>query len=304
MPFYKYPGSSLVYSTATGTGLSYEQYIALGGDPNWGNIYEITPKSLQDERTLVMDMARQYDDAGILPSDSLAVAQSKQLMSPTYQKSLLIKGNTPSGESVTSYSQAYPQGSIGPGEGRLEGQCGVFVQKVANAPQMGDTVATKHAMIDSKGMKASTWRQSPRVGDVIVFNYNHTAVINSINGGTMTLSESNVNGDKKVTHNRTLSITDPSIYGAWRGNGPAPATTKPMTTGQQLTRVNEIIRTHPGEWGNAADQINKEFPNPPAGFRDTASYYDDLLKKAYVAKPKSSTPSSTPSTNSLDFDNQ
>jgi hypothetical protein len=111
MPFYKYPGTALVYSTATGTGVNYDQYIALGGDPNFGNVAEIKPAGSTNEQTLVIDLAKKYPDAGIIPSDSLAIAQQKQAMSPLYLKS--IKG--------TSRSSGSGSGSGGGGSGSGSG---------------------------------------------------------------------------------------------------------------------------------------------------------------------------------------
>ena len=40
----------------------------------------------KDEKKLVLAMAQEYDDAGILPTDSLATAQQKLKGSKIYQK--------------------------------------------------------------------------------------------------------------------------------------------------------------------------------------------------------------------------
>lgn len=113
--FYKFPGSPLVYSTASGDGISYDQYIAMGGDPNFSNIFEIKPQGVNDERTLVLDIAKKYPDAGILPSDSLLVAQEKQKNSAIYQKAVLIKKPSVDGSPrTTPPTPANPQPSTNP----------------------------------------------------------------------------------------------------------------------------------------------------------------------------------------------
>jgi hypothetical protein len=103
-PFYKYPGSNQVFSTATGQGISYDQYVSLGGTGRpgaaFGDVFEINPQGDQ-EKALVMDLASKYVDAKILPSDSLAVAQSKLASSRIYQDQ--VRG--PQGPSSDPLSQ-------------------------------------------------------------------------------------------------------------------------------------------------------------------------------------------------------
>lgn len=67
-------------------------------------------------------------------------------------------------------------------------------------------------------------------------------------------------------------------------------TSTTTTNSKELDRVKEIIASHPGEWGNAADQIDAEFG------KGTATKYDDLLKSVYqnaVAPKKDLTPEQT-----------
>ncbi len=55
------------------------------------------------------------------------------------------------------------------------------------------------------------------------------------------------------------------------------------TDTQEFTRVKQIVASHPGEWGNAADQIDREFG------QGTATKYDDYLKSVYQKGNVSST---------------
>lgn len=109
-------------------------------------------------------------------------------------------------------------------DGTQGGQCGVFAhQIVPDLPRMGDTIQTKKAMIDNSGIQASQWRLNPQVGDVLILDTRlpegHAAVVNKVNSnGTVTLTESNYNGDERVTNNRTISLNDPTIYGAFRSS--------------------------------------------------------------------------------------
>lgn len=121
-PFYKYPGTPLVYSTATGQGVSYDQYIQLGGDPGFANVWEIKPQGSTDERTLVLDLIKKYGDAGILPSDSLAVAQEKQKGSLIYQNS--VRAITGQGAKTGSSGGSGGSGGGGTGGGGSGGSGG------------------------------------------------------------------------------------------------------------------------------------------------------------------------------------
>lgn len=51
---------------------------------------------------------------------------------------------------------------------------------------------------------------------------------------------------------------------------------------KEMARVKAIIASHPNEWGNAADQIDREFG------QGTATYYDDLLTGTYAPKDENS----------------
>lgn len=118
----------------------------------------------------------------------------------------------------------YPAGTIGPGQGALQGQCAVFVEHIVNLPTpnntMGNSKSEKFATVDKYGIPASQW--TPKVGDVIVTNenakYGHTAVVNAVlPNGQIQLSESNYESSKTISHDRTISAKSPHIYGALRG---------------------------------------------------------------------------------------
>lgn len=109
----------------------------------------------------------------------------------------------------------YPEGSKG-------GQCGVFAHKIVDFPPIGDAKSEKFASVDKFGIPAAQWRQSPRVGDVIITDeskqYGHVAVVNAIlPDGSLRLTESNFRGKESVSHDRTLPINSSKIYGAFRG---------------------------------------------------------------------------------------
>lgn len=76
-PFYKYPGSDTVYSTATGKPISYEQYIAQGGNGKFSDTFEIPTADQTAVKTQVLGLMKNYGDAGILPTDTLEAAMTK-----------------------------------------------------------------------------------------------------------------------------------------------------------------------------------------------------------------------------------
>ena len=136
-----------------------------------------------------------------------------------YQDTLMYNKKTGEYKTMAQYNdsisnnvvKSLPDGSNG-------GQCGDYVHTIVDGmPEMGDTIASKDALIDSKGVKAADWK--PKIGDVIIQNIGvngHAAVVNKVNSdGTVTLSESNYHLDEKVTNNRTISAKDPAIYGAY-----------------------------------------------------------------------------------------
>ena len=119
------------------------------------------------------------------------------------------------GSIKTQVAQKYPTGVTG-------GQCGDFAHKLVQFPSVGDGKLQKFRSVDKFGVQANDWRQSPRVGDVLITDenptYGHVAVVNEVlPNGTVRLSESNFRGKEKVSHDRVVSINSPKIYGAIRG---------------------------------------------------------------------------------------
>lgn len=56
----------------------------------------------------------------------------------------------------------------------------------------------------------------PEVGSFVLTTeteYGHIAIITDIKDDVLTLTESNVNGDEMITHDRTMSVDDPRIRG-------------------------------------------------------------------------------------------
>ncbi len=97
----------------------------------------------------------------------------------------------------------------------------------------------------------------------------------------------NIDTQIVTANGRTLLINSSTgdvikdLGGAYKtssGGGRSGATT--ITPSKELTRVKQIIASHPGEWGHAADQIDNEFP-VTSGMK-TSTKYDDLLKAAYA----------------------
>jgi len=64
--------------------------------------------------------------------------------------------------------------------------------------------------------------------------------------------------------------------GEWEDMGvKEPAQDEGKKESKEFTRVKQIVAMHPGEWGHAADQIDREFGV------GTATKYDDYLKSVY-----------------------
>lgn len=139
-------------------------------------------------------------------------------------RQIIPVGSQPSAApSIASY---YPDGSTGPGTGNLIGQCGAFINATVDLPTPNDTVgstlAQKQATVKNYGIDGATYQQQgARVGDVLFFNIGsagHVAAVNTVNpDGTVTVSESNLNLDGKVSNNRIVDLSNPTIIGAVRG---------------------------------------------------------------------------------------
>jgi hypothetical protein len=124
-------------------------------------------------------------------------------------------------------------------DGEYGGECGDYVHTIVdNVPPLGDTWETKKAAMN---ISPQDFASAPQAGDVVAFKtklpYGHVAIVNAVNGNMMTLTESNWNGDKKVTTTRKVSITDPTILGAYRG-GTAKPTSPALMPGWSDDAIN------------------------------------------------------------------
>ncbi len=87
--------------------------------------------------------------------------------------------------------------------------------------RVGDTIQEKANSLENykqHGLAFYRGEDVPKVGNAVVMNpgtkWGHIAVVNSVNpDGTVTLTESNWNWDKKVTHSRKVNMNDPTILG-------------------------------------------------------------------------------------------
>jgi hypothetical protein len=168
-----------------------------GGKPTIESFYKANP----EKRTQIEALMRQ----GKSDEDIAQMLGFNQPLSTGQNRSLAL----------AQAEKKYPEGSKG-------GQCGIFAHKIVEFPPIGDAKSEKFASVDKFGIPAAKWRQSPQVGDVIITDeskrYGHVAVINSIlPNGTIQLTESNFRGKESVSHDRTLPINSPKIYGAFRG---------------------------------------------------------------------------------------
>ena len=115
--------------------------------------------------------------------------------------------------------QSVPAGTVG-------GQCGVYAENIVKLETggnwiVGDTIQEKSKSLDrykDAGLAFYPGEDSPKPGQSIIQNpgtkWGHVAVINSIDeDGYATLTESNWNNDRRVTHNRRIKLDDPSIVG-------------------------------------------------------------------------------------------
>jgi hypothetical protein len=115
--------------------------------------------------------------------------------------------------------QSIPTGTVG-------GQCGVYAENVVKLEGggnwiVGDTIQQKANSVEryrKGGLAFKPGEDTPKPGQTIIQNpgtkWGHVAVINDIDeDGYATLTESNWNNDRRVTHNRRIKLDDPSIVG-------------------------------------------------------------------------------------------
>lgn len=144
-----------------------------------------------------------------------------------------------------------------PGDGQVGGQCGVYIHNIMDGvPTFGDTWQSKQAAMN---VSPEAFKKAPQVGDIVAFKtalpYGHVATVIGVNGDKITLSESNYGLDEKVSNNRTASVNDQNILGAYRGatfkNTPAQSqsnfTPEAMAYAQDILAGRMGIENVPGE---------------------------------------------------------
>lgn len=175
-------------------------------------IYNKYPTATEDD---LMDVFNDLDDN-----------EKKQMLSGIYGTRPLgfkqVGGDTNKASIKNKVSSTIPQGTRYTDP--KDGECGYWSRKIVDYPSgTGDYLQDKKNFVAREGLSADMWRkQGVRAGDVIFTDdsktYGHVAVVNSVNpDGTITLSESNYKGKYLVTHDRTIPITSPKIFGAVRG---------------------------------------------------------------------------------------
>lgn len=120
---------------------------------------------------------------------------------------------------ATKEITAVPEGTVG-------GHCGVYAEHVVKLEDgrswvVGDSINQKKDSIERYRQAGAAFKpgeDAPQVGNAIIQDtgspWGHVAVINDIaEDGTATITESNWNWDKRVTHSRKMRLDDPSIVG-------------------------------------------------------------------------------------------
>jgi surface antigen len=119
---------------------------------------------------------------------------------------------------TTLLTKKFPQGSIGPGKGVYEGQCGVFVREAVkslglNYPMLGDSLTSKTAVVKKHGTSA----KNARIGSVIVTKenptYGHVAYIIGMNEKGWIVAESNFRQSKRVDYGRVIPFNSNKVVG-------------------------------------------------------------------------------------------
>jgi hypothetical protein len=117
-------------------------------------------------------------------------------------------------ELKTTLEQLYPEGTKG-------GQCVYFLHKMVDFPNTGNYLKQKIATVNTYGIPVSKLNNDFRVGDIVITNesrvYGHGALVNSMSGSYLQLTEANYHLDEKVHHTRRLSRNSKSIIGVIRG---------------------------------------------------------------------------------------
>lgn len=153
-------------------------------------------------------------------------------------------------------SKYFPENSIGPGTGKLQGQCAVFAEAIVDIPKVGDTYASKKNTVLHNGILAANVIEY-RIGDVLIcsdgtfmgFGAGHVAVVANLNSQWLYLAESNYNKKLRVDYGRKIARGDKRIYGLLRGNFLVDLQLPPV-----LTLTVSVLMQYEKEWDSSIFQ--------------------------------------------------
>lgn len=120
---------------------------------------------------------------------------------------------------TNTFKSLYPEGTRG-------GECGTFCHNLVDFPPVGNSYKEKKKAVGDYGIRSEFLHGNFAVGDTLIssegtflgFGTGHVATVNFINKDFLFLTESNFHKDGRVHHTRSLSKTDPKIYGVIRGS--------------------------------------------------------------------------------------
>lgn len=197
---------------------------------------------------------------------------------------------------LPTFQNYYPQGSLGPGTGSLQGQCVVFCQYFYELPQFGDSLAEKKAVFDKIGIPFSKLGGHFEIGDIVLTTeekiHGHMYIVGDITAPYLIAAESNYRNPKHVDYTRVVPVST-LIYGVIRGvKFKVPIVNPPVSkTFMKITIVaNEI------PWSTLSNQLQNlkesfvQYSNnrfEPV-FEIKQSSYTDIPFEQIVAQPTKS----------------
>jgi len=144
----------------------------------------------------------------------------------------------------------FPEGTIGPGSGKYQGECISFCHALADFDSIGDTFQQKKKFVDLNGIiraNIDNVGKGFRVGDVVITSdgvdaagrgAGHGFVVANLDDQFLYPAEANWFNDKRVHYGRKVAKTDPHIYGVIR----APLK---LDLGQCEVNYNVFINNQP-----------------------------------------------------------
>ncbi len=163
------------------------------------------------------------------------------------------------GEATSSWEEAYPEGSTGPvlpGNPAAAGECGAACNYFYGTRIWANSKEEKRAKLKELGEVPI---EDVDVGDTLLMKAgttDHVAVVNQVEKGpdgkkVFRFTESNYNGDDKITHTRTMREDDSKIIGFTRiptPNLPVAGTDAPSPRGNRTILGASV----PGDTGVGA----------------------------------------------------